>query len=60
MRTMYQHPGPFDESRAEREAGGGGGFRTETVPLPFLGKRPDISVVGWAYGEGLLGRGPAA
>lgn len=34
--------------------------RTETLPLPFLGKRPDISVVGWAYGEGLLGRGPAA
>lgn len=23
MRTMYQHPGPFDESSAERERGSG-------------------------------------
>lgn len=53
MRTMCQHPGPGSGLREK-------GSEQGLCPTSLLGKEPDVSVIGWAYGEGILGHGPAA
>lgn len=53
MRTIYPE---LSDGEQGRERGSGQGLS----PASLLGKRPDMSAVGWAYEEGILGHGPAA